>query len=59
MNEYIIELEDGFYYKTEDSDLEGPFPSIEIAQQVCDAYMKWLEEDQHQELHKMRDNMGL
>ena len=55
-NNYVEEFEDGFYYRTEDSDWEGPFPTIEIAQQVCDAYMKWLDQDHHIELRKMRDH---
>jgi hypothetical protein len=58
-NSYVVKLEDGFYYRTEDSDLEGPFPSMEIAQQVCDAYLRWLDEDHHIELRKMRNDMGL
>ena len=49
----ILELDDGFYYQTED-DWQGPFGNIELAQIALDAYLRWSQHD-HEEIHKMRD----
>lgn len=55
----IFEKFNGYYFRTEDDDVEGPFPTKQIAQQVYEARMKWLDEDEHPPLRKMRDSMGV
>lgn len=53
----IVELEDGFYHKTEYEDLVGPFDSAILAQKALDAYVKWLHHDiQKYGIRKMKDN---
>ena len=51
----IFELEDGFYHRTEDEDMVGPFKSVEQAQIALDAYVKWLNHDHENDIRKMRD----
>ena len=55
MSKYIFKFEDGFYHRTEDEDLIGPFKTEKLAQQALDAYVKWLNQD-HEEIRKMKDN---
>ena len=53
----VVEMEDGFYYETED-DWQGPFPTADQAQKALDAHTKWLSHDHENDIHKMRDHMG-
>jgi hypothetical protein len=57
-SKYIFELEDGWYHRTEDDDIVGPFKTQSQAQIALDAYLKWLNHDHENDIHKMRDNMG-
>ena len=55
----IFELEDGFYHRTEDEDMIGPFKNPKQAQIALDAYVKWLNHDHENDIRKMKDNMGV
>jgi hypothetical protein len=55
MTKDIFELEDGFYHRTEDEDMVGPFTSLEQAQIALDAYVKWINHDHENDIRKMRD----
>ncbi len=51
----ILELEDGFYFETEDGDLSGPFYSFKLAQTALKAYDKWTHHDNQEKKYiKMR-----
>jgi len=52
----IFEMKDGFYHRTEDEDMVGPFKSAEQAQIALDAYCKWLNHDHENDIRKMRDH---
>ena len=51
----IFELEDGYYHRTEDEDMVGPFPSFDLAQKALDAYLRWVQHDHRDNIKKMRD----
>jgi len=53
---YIFEEKDGFYHRTEDDDMVGPFTTFEQAQIALDAHMKWLNHDHQDSIRKMRDH---
>ena len=51
----IFELEDGFYHRTEDDDMIGPFANAKLAQTALDAYLRWAQHDHQDQIRKMRD----